>query len=327
MRKRNWGLAGLALAVVAGCGDGGSSNGSGGAGTIAAAPTPTPTPSASAPSPVASSGTPSALSASVGLHQQASFPTLSWFLPENTLTGIANGTDLARVGYDSAAASTTLAVPGFAAGYLNAYDADASFATSALLPGDALGARTLRPSPDNLVLALSSASVGTWVPRTRVSGGPTPTYGVFAYGVPTAAGDLPTTGSAQFTLYGPAIFDQPSEGITIGDFGAELDVDFAARTVAGKLVATNQMAGASSPLLASAQTLGLSLASIAPDGSFAGTLNVPLTGALNVPIGSSRYEGWFAGPQGREVVIRWFAPYSYTGSNFATPYGVLAGKR
>lgn len=320
MRKRNWGLAALALAGVAGCGDGGSPNVSGGAGTIAAAPTPTPTPSASAtPSPVASAGTPSALSPSVGLHQQASFPTLSWYLPENTLTGIANGTDLARVGYDSAAASTTLAVPGFAAGYLNAYDADASFVTSALLPGDALGAVTLRPGPDNLVLALNSASVGDWYPRTRVSGGPTPTYGVFAYGIPTPAGDLPTTGGAHFTLYGRAIFDQASEGITPGSFGAELDVDFAARTVAGKLVATNNIAGASSPLLASAQTLGLSLTRIASDGSFAGT--------LNVPSGTTRYEGWFAGPQGREVIIRWFAPYSYNGSYTPTLYGVLAGKR
>lgn len=318
MRKRNWGLAGLALAVVAGCGDGGSSNGSGSAGNITVAPTSTPTPSASAtPSPVASSGTPSALSASVGLHQQASFPTLSWSLPDDT--HIANGTDLARVGYDSAAASTTLAVPGFAAGYLNAYDADASFVTSELLPGVALGAVTLRPSPDNSVLALSSASVGSWYPRTRASGGPTPTYGVFAYGVPTAAGDLPTTGSAHFTLYGPAIFDQVSEGITTGDFGAELDVDFAARTIAGKLVATNRMAGAKSPLLASAQTLALSLTSIAPDGSFAGTLNVPFS--------TTRYEGWFAGPQGREVVIRWFAPYSYNGSYTPALYGVLVGKR
>lgn len=302
------------LALLSGCGGGGSSSG----GPITATPTPAPTPTPS-PTPTASAYTPNALpsaaNALVGLNQLTSFPTIGFQFRDELGASVQTGI---QVGYDAAKTSTTVSLPDYPAGYLDALGPPASgFTRSLLVPTGGIEFDLLQPSTTNPFLALQHTSVGNFG-RSNKLALQVPVEGVLAYGVPTAAGAFPASGTARFTLYGPAFFIEPTEGPIGYGFGGELDFDFAARTVSGRFIARNA-AGFEAGSFLTATFTG---ATLAADGTFSGTITVPGQS-------SGTFSGRLTGPTGEELMLEWRAAYSTSSSNtrFLGYYGVMAGKR
>lgn len=302
---------------------GGSDSSGPGSGTIMITPAPSPTPTP-VPTPTQSavaytpSALPSTLNATVGLHQANAFTALSWSIEDISPSNIQQ--DRVNVGYDPAKTSTTISLPGIEAGYLDAIAAESGeiFTSSVLIPAGGIKVVLLRPGAQNQFLGLVSTSVGRWEPTNLLKLQARPTFGVVAYGVPTSSSGLPTSGTARFIMFGYSVFDYLTEGIAGGEFGGEIDVDFGARTVTGKF-AKNAMPG-----FPSGSTVSASLAttSIAPDGTFSGTIQV------NGQYSGGHFNGQFTGPNANELMLNWSSSYSIGSPGF-TPvqFGVFAGKR
>lgn len=302
------------LALMTGCGGGDS----GGDGSVSVTPTPTPSPAPS-PTPTASAYTlnalPSAANALVGLNQLASFPTIGFQFRDEAGASVQTGI---QVGYDAAKTSTTVTLPSYPAGYLDALGPPASgFTRSLLVPTGGIEFELLQPSATNPFLALGHTSVGFFT-RSNKLALQMPVEGVLAYGVPTAAGAFPTSGTARFILYGRAFFIEPTEGPIITGFGGELDFDFASRILSGRFVARDAGGFGTSDYVTATFTGG----ALAADGTFAGTITVP--GQQN-----GTFSGRLTGPAGTELMLEWGATYSANPSNnrYMGYYGVMAGKR
>jgi hypothetical protein len=312
----------LALSL-AGCG--GGSDGTG-APPVAVAPaptptrTPTPTPTAGAVA-YTPSALPSSLNATVGLNQQTSFNVLSWFFRDKVASDDADGRTLVEVGYDPAKTSTTMLIPGSASSYLDALAASSGtdFTRSVLVPAGGIEVTLLRPGTQNTVLALNFTSVGRWEVSKLFALPADPTIGVLAYGIPTPSGGIPTSGAGRFALLGYAAYSALTEGYIVTPFRGDLDVDFAARTVAGRI----QVGDRPGFDPASASVLTLTQTSLAADGTFSGTSRF-----ADGSTGPS-YQGRLAGPQGQEVILRWSALLrAAVGGNIsAIHHGAMAGKR
>ena len=149
--------------------------------------------------------------------------------------------------------------------------------------------------------------------------------GVFAYGIPTAASDMPVTGTASYNGEIRGITSGMTGGG--GPVGAILDVwgtvslsfDFAAGTLSGNM----------KPEIApvwDAVSLGTY--------TFRDTVYSPgsttFSGAFNAPGSSapSSFSGSFTGPQAAELMARWHAPFIFPGTGQAsTMSGVWIAKR
>jgi hypothetical protein len=134
--------------------------------------------------------------------------------------------------------------------------------------------------------------------------------GVFAYGVPTAASDMPVTGSASY--------DGVLKGLTdtaLGVFGTVfLSLDFAAGTINGHMkpeVAFNGWDATSLGTYTFRDTV-YSRGST----SFSGAFNVPGSDA------PSLFSGSFTGPNAAELMANWQAPYLRPGT---TEAGMMSG--
>jgi hypothetical protein len=133
--------------------------------------------------------------------------------------------------------------------------------------------------------------------------------GTFVYGVPTAAGDVPISGSATYDarVEGVAFF---GTGATLGvaesvSGTARLTFDFGAGTLAGYM----------DPSITDGVWNGLTVGTTALGRyNFAQTVfgvgATTFSGRFDVPGGPSSFEGRFNGPQAAELMARWNAPFA-----------------
>jgi hypothetical protein len=172
-----------------------------------------------------------------------------------------------------------------------------------------------RPTSSDLVL--SYTSFGIWdstVPN------PGPHSGLFAFGVPTAAGDVPTAGTG--------IYDALVEGVTTDDGAgiggqAHLVFDFGAGTLSGYM---DPRYGDFSVWSDGTTYLGRYgfTQTVYSAGStiFSGKFDVLGSTA------DSFFQGQFTGPQAAELMARWRAPYrNPVTQEWGTMFGIWAGRK
>lgn len=299
-------LSVLAFAALSSCGGEDSS-----APPLAGTPTPAPVP-APTPSPTAVAYTPnslpSAANALVGLHQGMPFVSYAWSYGNGSFALNADGA-AAQVGYDVAKTSTTVALPGFTAGYLDTLSSSDSLTRSLLVPTGGIEFSMLRPGAANPVLGLEWTSAGSWFPSNRIILHPYEPAGVLAYGIATPASGLPNTDTATYSTWGPSVENYITEGVLGFTYRGELTVNFSGKAVSGHLEIQEIPGGA----------VILETAALAADGTFAGSVT------LNGAAGS--YEGRLAGPQAQEVLLRWGAPNGVSGPFKPPAFGVAVGRR
>lgn len=315
-------LISLALPMVlTSCGGGGAADNTG-TPPVLLAPAPTPTPPTPTPSPTPGATLRGgAINERVGLKQLDVFPVLSWFYrPE--VVGEANGTDLVEFGYDASRSLSVMTVPGYPRGGLIEFATetsddqsyshiDPSFGTASSFDRG-LSVLLLVPGLQNRIFALESTSVG-WIGWQGINTAPGDKItGVLVYGVPTAASELSTTGLGRFQLYGHDVRRASGNlGVaSINNARGSVEVNFATGAFSGSFES-----GTSPDRFEFGPTI------VSGDGSFSGTITVPGLA------GTAQFEGRFTGPQARELMLRWHAPYRDAAGRTQIAYGVLAGRR
>lgn len=148
--------------------------------------------------------------------------------------------------------------------------------------------------------------------------------GQFAFGVPTAAGDVPTTGAATFgaDVWGTGTNPELSGGTYYEVTGeAHLDFDFGAGDLSGYM---------------DTSLVGPTGAFAAPRYDFTQTIfavgSTDFSGSFIVPgsTADSYFTGQFTGPQAAELMAQWQAPFVDTTSGapvWGTMTGFWIGKR
>lgn len=314
-------LAALTLDLGA-CGDvGGGVNSTSLVQTPAPAPTPVPTPGPS-PSP-----------AHLGLVSDQPFATVY------ASPGIGTGEDLGNgsaprsdqnlaleLRYIPASNSYEITLPGLEKGQLNPFFSNGDFTGSHVVTasGAALPAMEVHlPVPGGISSPYTYTSYGFWsAPAGTIpSAGTARNYGVFAYGIPTRVGDVPTTGAAKYLA--------PVNGYIVGGVAdgffvsgsAELNFDFAAGQLSGYMnpvVPEGGWAGIANDLgrYEFTQTIfGVG------SSKYSGSFIVP-----NLPGAASSFSGTFTGPQAAELMARFEAPFLSNGGG-GTLVGVWLGKK
>lgn len=296
------------VAALSACG-GGSSSGGGQSLAVTPSPTPTPTPTPT-PSPTPSSV--SGINSRVGLTQLAQFPALSWIYRPD-VAGDADGSALVQFGWDAQRRLSVVTVPGFPTGALIEFPTETTDDLSFSHIDPNFGSSTffdrgvamllLVPGTQNRIFPLEYTSAG-WIGWQGIAtAAEDKVSGTIVYGVPTAATDLPASGTASFALYGYSASRPAGQTgqASLGDaFTGTLEADFAARRLTGSLGRSGE------------PRVTVATATIAADGTFSGTLTLP-----GDP-GPTNFEGRFTGPQARELMIRW---------RTSIQFGTLAGRR
>jgi hypothetical protein len=144
-------------------------------------------------------------------------------------------------------------------------------------------------------------------------------FGYFAFGVPTASGDVPVTGSASYQA--SVLGGTPDYAFSIAG-SASLQFNFGAGTLAGQL----------NPILI--ETGSVYSETALPTYSFVNTVfgvgNTSFSGGLQTS-GTSElgsFNGMFMGPAAIELMARWKAPYYNPKLQiWSQMFGVLAGKK
>jgi hypothetical protein len=326
-------LSAVLVAVLAACGGGGVNS--------------TPTPPALVPNPPATTPPapfPPAKPGPIGLTQTENFATVSY----GYVYGDGNAGADTRPGpegtvefkYLAAEQAYEIVIPEYERGRLQTISYNGSVCSdgtvcnpsgsyNALTKGNSATRQdvtvTLRdPDFKDFPLALTYTSLGYWNGTLANQPGPNPLRnygGEFAYGLPTAPGDVPVVGTASYRaeVQGIAIFDSgTSAGATIGGT-AELIFDFGAGTLAGYM----------DPNISDGW-----------DASFIGRYNFTQTiysvgatsfsGRFTSPgsTGPSGFEGRFNGPQAAELMARWKAPFiDPLQRGPGTMFGIWVGKK
>lgn len=255
----------------------------------------------------------------LGLTQLSDFPTLAWVYRRD-VSGDPNPNERVSYGYQSG--GWTIQLPGGAVSPLTVYPtetgADFTGAFFNSLNGHSL--YTLAPGAQNPIFPLEWTSVGYWGWSGYNGASPGATSGILAYGVPTASNDVPTSGSARYSLFGWSGTRQ--SGATgyaaYALFQGAITFDFIARSFTGDFGSVAYGAYVVIP-----DRFTISRTTVSNDGtSFSGDITVPgLSGAAT-------FEGQFTGPQARELMLRWKAPFRdpATGRTEMV-FGTLAGRR
>lgn len=186
-----------------------------------------------------------------------------------------------------------------------------------------LGVTLRRPAgPLNPDETLRYTSWGSWTGSTAQSPavGDTVASGYFAYGVPTAIGDVPLSGSASYraTVVGETSVmpTRPWQEQVSGT--AELRFDFGAGTLAGSM---NASVCPWDCLDLGRYEFRDTLYARGATG-FSGKFTVPNSAA------DSFFEGHFTGPAASELLARFQAPFQHPETKeWATMHGVWVGKR
>jgi hypothetical protein len=235
---------------------------------------------------------------------------------------IATENDAVRIAYSAAENIYTVTLPDFQQGQLvdprgnGSFDENGWINLTATTSSVTLGtSSTLQPVNVTLQLpgpsGYSYSSLGFWTPAS----GYWRILGYFVYGTPTAAGDMPITGSAN---YGADVVGQTSGGFGVWG-SANLNFDFGAGTLTGEM---NTMWAP--------EWDAVPLATYSFRDTVYSTGSTTFSGAFNVPGSSeaSAFTGSFNGPQGAEIMANWHAPYlnPYT-NNWDRMGGVWIGKK
>ena len=306
MTKTRMTLAAAPLALMlAACGGGGGGGGGGGLNsTPPPAPTPTPAP-APTPTPTPTPIPPPIPDRPIGLTSSAPFKTYS--AHENAAGALVADVDGVKFEYSAANDEYTITLPGYQEGRLVTTGGNGSFNSgsstwlhlSATVNAVTVGA-TSATQPVIVALDWPDSSeftytdFGRWLDPdyTDISGD-----GVFAYGIPTAPGDVPITGSATYT---GSIRGLTSDGFDVWG-GVSLAFDFGAGSLSGSM--TPEFAPEWDAISLGVYTFRDTVYS-AGQTSFSGAFNAP--GLLTGP---SSFQGSFTGPSATELMASWLAPY------------------
>jgi hypothetical protein len=158
---------------------------------------------------------------------------------------------------------------------------------------------------DGPVAGLTHTSFGNWDGRIPDPGNPNQPLvyaGTFVYGIPTAPGDVPVSGSATYdaSVQGVAIFAGGNKPAEFVGGSARLIFDFGAGTLAGHMDPTitdgwDEMALSRYTFAEAVYSRGAT--------AFSGRFDAPGVS------GSSSFDGRFNGPQASELMARWTAPF------------------
>ncbi len=240
-------------------------------------------------------------------------------------------TEVISFSYLAADQSYQIKIPGFERGRLTWLGTNQRFTMHSLStsPSRSFGVSLYRPGAGNPeTLPLDYTSFGLWhdaiytpipaLPRSN-------NEGFFAYGVPTASGDVPASGSKTYmalawgttNIIGGNAFSGGEPGFIMGD--VHLVFDFATGGLSGRLLpGLNDGTGAyiflgEYPVTSVAYSVGST--------AFSGKFAVPGAAA------DGFFEGFFTGPQATELMVRWQAPFLHPEFNaWGTMFGVWIGK-
>ena len=315
---RNLSIAASALSLAA-CGGGGT--------PVASIPTPpvTPTPT---PTPTGSPLPP----AHLGLVSSAPFAVLGMgdtyskdSAGHSTLLS-APSAQTVQFSYDSASNSYFITLPGFQQGTLanTAYNGTVGqVATSTVSQVMELSFGFLLPAFVTLPVPGSSHSPYTYTSFGSWNGQPSDmvhSEGVFAYGIPTAAGDVPVTGTASYTADINASINAGTDSAFPVGGAVNLQFDFAGGTLSGFM--HPEIADDFDGIFVDFGQYDFTQ-TVYSTGSttFSGKFIVP-----GLPNADSSFNGMFTGPQAAELMAQFQAPYLVDGQQ-GTLAGVWIGKK
>lgn len=306
-------LAGAAFALTA-CGGGGER-------VSSLPPPPTGTPS---PTPTPPPVQPPIPPGPIGLTSSAPFKTFSAHADgTGGLVADANGVQFQ---YSAADNSYTITLPGYQQGRLVTTGGSGSFQSGASewlhLTGTTNSVTvgsTSATQPVIVSLYWPASSSFTYTNFARwfdANSASITGDGVFAYGIPTAAGDVPLTGTATYS--------GEIRGITSDAFdvwgGVSLAFNFGAGTLSGSM----------SPEIAPVWD-AISLGTYTFRDTVYSTGSTSFSGAFQLPgslTGPSSFQGSFTGPSAAELMASWQAPYQIPGnSKPGTMAGVWIAKK
>ena len=267
----------LAAALV-GCGGGGDGSPTGGAAPVSvspSAPTPAPTPT---PTPAASLLPP----APFGLTTSADFPIVGWQLTSQGLHApplIALAEQKGTLAWSADLKTYTIALRDLGSGRLVYTFPGNNPAAFSVVQADGSTAKA------HVSLFLKSASIGEIFWQTAEGGSPFVSARAL-FGIPLAAGNLPTSGRRVFTT------DTDPQSSMVFDFGT--------RTVSGTVTSFDD-GGAWNPV-GPKERATLEPADVQLDGSFVAVITVP--GAPR----QGELRGRLFGSAGTELGVYWNAP-------------------
>lgn len=305
-----------ALAVLTACSGGG---GGGGGGGFSSTPPPPPPPTGVLPP------------AHLGLVSSAPFAVLA---VETTYAKSASGSPSVLSGpgpqpvqfsYDTATNTYQIDLPSFQAGrlagtmYSGTWGQVAIASTSQVTAG---AASTLQPVfvtlpvPGTEFSPYTYTSFGEWDGQTGTngSGGTLHGQGAFAYGIPTAGGDVPVTGSASYAAQIRATMNPGTANTYWVTGSASLLFDFAGGTLTGSM--HPEIIDGFNGLFLDFGVYDFTQTVYSTGStSFSGKFIVP-----GLPGADSFFDGSFTGPNAAELMARFAAPFSVDGQQ-----GTIAG--
>jgi hypothetical protein len=295
--------------------------------TAPPAPPPPPPPPPAAPPPPPPPGSAN------GLTQQQDFATVA--IGDSYTIGSDGGfqgnlvpdlTGTVQIRYLAAEGAYEVQLPGLAPGRVQttANFAGSSFSSNIVRNGDTPGTQQAslslyRPGPQNSELALTYTSFGIWDSDSQSQSGPR-TGGFFAYGVPTMADDVPTTGTGTYDALVRGITTDSGSPV-VGRAG--LVFDFGTGTLNGYMDPVLDVGDWDYSSLVKLDRYGFTQ-TVYSIGSttFSGKFAVPGSTA------DSFFEGRFTGSQAAELMARWLAPYFNPDTKqWATMLGIWVGKK
>jgi hypothetical protein len=233
--------------------------------------------------------------------------------------------------YDPASNLYFISLPGFQQGYLDniAYNGSAGqVATGSVSQVAELSFGVLQPVfvtlpvPGSTFSPYTYTSLGSWNGQTgtAANGDILRSEGIFAYGIPTAPGDVPTIGSASYTAeiigtLGPDTY--PPNGVG-GD--VSLLFNFAAGTLSGSM--HPQIIDGFDGIFVDFGHFDFTQTVYSPGSTaFSGKFIVP-----GLPNADSSFNGIFTGPQAVELMAQFQTPFLLNGDQ-GTISGVWVGKK
>jgi hypothetical protein len=225
--------------------------------------------------------------------------------------------------YDAASNTYGITLPGFNSGTLantgyNGSEGQPATSTTSQLQENSMGflmpAFVILPVPGSEYSPLTYTSYGYWSGDTNTApnGEITRTEGIFAYGIPTQAGDVPITGSASYsaTIHGDLgpVAGWPIEG------SVSLLFDFAAGELSGNMH-PRVYDSFDGVFMDFGQYDFTQTVYSSGSTTFSGKFIVP-----GMPGADSSFDGRFTGPQAAELMARFWAPYTFNGQQ-----GMLSG--
>jgi hypothetical protein len=178
------------------------------------------------------------------------------------------------------------------------------------------------PVPGTSFSPYTYTSLGTWSGQsgTTATGDKVYSEGIFAYGIPTAAGEVPVTGTASYTAgivatYGPNTY--PPNGI---GGNVDLQFNFGGGTLSGSM--HPQIIDGFDGIFVDFGKFDFAQ-TVYSKGSttFSGKFVVP-----NLPAANSFFQGQFTGPGAAELMARFQTPFLLNG-NEGTISGIWIGKK